>query len=353
MKKFSIAPIFLVLTSVFILQTSSQAIASNKTKCDFLLSAPDKHVVVRGNTLWGISEKFLENAWCWPKVWGMNIDQIRDPHWIYPGQIVYFDRATGQLRLGSTPNDIRLSPKIRSAMRGQEAVPTISIEAIAPFMSGALIVEESELNKTPRIMATQKGRVYLSLGDRAYVRGDLNEHTVFDVYRPGKALKDPETGEALGYEATQLGKVELHRESQAANEAHAFTVTQSEKELGIGDRLLHAPEKSITNFVPHAPDVKVDARVVAIQDGATHAGQNQIVPINRGKDDGLDVGSVLTLFRAGETVEDPTDEKRPVKLPDEEFGTLLVFRVFNKLSYGMVMDISDTVRVGDIARTPH
>ncbi len=349
MKKFSTAALILALTTLF---TPLQTFAASKNKCEFLPNAPDKHIVVRGDTLWDISGKFLANPWCWPKVWGMNSEQIKNPHWIYPGQIVYFDRATGRLRLASTPYDARLSPKIRSKILGEAPIPTISHDAIGPFLSRALIVKEDELDKYPRIMASQEGRVYLSKGDRAYVRGDLENMTLFEVFRPAQPLKDPDTKEVLAYEAAHLGAVKLHRRAEKENEAHSFTVTETVEEMGVRDRLVAVPQQTVMNYVPHAPEKPVEAKIVAIYGGVTHAGQNRVVPINRGSKDGVDVGTVLKLYRAGKTIEDPTDNKNEVKLPDEEYGTLFIFRVFDNISYGLIMEVRDAAHVGDIARSP-
>lgn len=344
MKKFSVAPILLTLSSVLMLQAPAHAGGDEWSKCAFLQNAPEKHVVVEGNTLWGISEKFLNKAWCWPKVWGQNEKNVKNPHWIYPGQTIYLEKLTGQLRLEGTPN------KTANGLNG--AVPTVSSEATSAFVSRTLVIEPEQLNETPRIMATRGGRVNLSRGDRAYVRGKIGEHKTFAVYRPASALKDPVTGEILGYEAKKLGSVELYRAGKAENEVHAFTVTQANDDFGIGDRLLHAPTEITTNFVPHLQAATIDARVISVPEDPAKAGENQIIPINRGKYDNIEVGSVLTLFREGLIVEDPTDEKKPVKLTDEEYGTLLIFRVFNKVSYGIVMDASDTVQIGDIVRSP-
>ena len=325
-----------------------------ETKCEFLANAPDQHLVVRGDTLWGISSKFLENPWCWPQVWGLNRDQIRDPHWIYPGQIVYLDRAAGRLRLGSPAgnSNVRLSPRIRAENLPHDAIPAIPSSAIEPFLTQPLIVEENELSGTPRIVAAEEGHVFLGKGDKAYVRGALNGNTVFQVFRPGKPLRDPVTKAVLGYEAAYLGTITLDRESKFENEAHRFIVSTSKEEMGIGDHLVPLPPTPIINFVPHSPASTVDARVVAIYGGVTQAGQNQVISINRGKNDGLDVGNVLRLSRFGKLIADRTNNKKPIKLPDEEYGTLFIFRVFNNVSYGLIMHVTDAVSVGDVVKSP-
>ncbi|HJU70947.1 MAG TPA: LysM peptidoglycan-binding domain-containing protein [Paucimonas sp.] len=362
MKKFSIAACIVFSATVPAVPAAFGAIpAVSATRCEFLPNAPDQHTVVRGDTLWGISGKFLQHPWCWPQVWGLNRDQIRNPHWIYPGQIVYFDRAAGRLRLGTPTGGVsdnngiptvRLSPQVRVQGLGKDAIPAIPSNLIEPFLSQPLIVEENELSETPRIMATQEGRVYLAKNDRAYVRGDLRGGTSFQVFRPGLPLKDPETKQVIGYEAAYLGTLKLQRAAQADNEAHSFTVVSAKEEMGIGDRLLPMPPTPILNYVPHPPEQPVNARIVSVYGGVTQAGQNQVVTINRGKNEGIDIGTVLELYRYGQTVADRTDGKKAVKLPDVRYGTLFIFRVFNRLSYGLIMEVADSVQVGDIAKSP-
>lgn len=362
MKKFSTAARFLAFASVLAPLAALAQLPPSGIQCDFLPNAPDQHAVVRGDTLWGISGKFLQHPWCWPQVWGLNRDQIRDPHWIYPGQIVYFDRVAGRLRLGTptvtgqgasgSGNDVRLSPQLRMEGLGKQAVPAIPSGIIEPFLSQPLIVDENELQDAPRVMATQEGRVYLGKGDKAYVRGNLKSGTSFQAFRPGKPLKDPETNKVLGYEAVYLGTVKLQRAAKADNEAHSFIVVTSKEEMGVGDRLVPVPPTPILNYMPHPPEKLIDARIVSVYGGVTQAGQNQVVAINRGKSEGLDIGAVLQLYRFGQIVADRTDGKKAVKLPDEEYGSLFVFRVFNHISYGLVMQVKDSVQIGDVAKSP-
>ncbi len=190
MKNFSTAVVSLAFAAASATFLAPAAHAAKK--CEFKANAPDSHKVVRGDTLWDISGKFLQHPWCWPQVWGLNRDQIKDPHWIYPGQIVYFDRATGRLSLGKpvagAAGTVRLSPQVRIEGIGQDAVPAIPSGAIEPFLSQPLIVTQEQLKDTPRIVASQEGRVHLSKNDRAYVSGDLKDGTSFQVFRPGKPL---------------------------------------------------------------------------------------------------------------------------------------------------------------------
>ncbi|HEY0843989.1 MAG TPA: LysM peptidoglycan-binding domain-containing protein [Noviherbaspirillum sp.] len=375
MKKFSTAALGLALVAASSSFAASNSEPTPSPRCAFLPNAPDQHTVVRGDTLWDISGKFLQHAWCWPQVWGMNRDEIRNPHLIYPGQIVYFDRAAGRLRLGSPVGrnttdsqdgggipSVKLSPQLRTEGLGQQAVPSIPSNLIEPFLSQPLVVNDKELLDVPRIVATQEGRVILGKNDKAFVRGDIGSGTSFQVFRPGTPLRDPETKEVLGYEAAYLGTIKLDRAAQTPDEAHSFNVVNTKQEMGVGDRLMPVEPTPILNYVPHPPEQKVDARIVSIYGGVSQAGQNQIVAINRGKNAGLDLGTVLELYRNGPTIVDRTERssfwsvgdygKRNVKLPDHLYGSLFIFRVFDTVSYGLVMQVTESVHVGDIAKSP-
>jgi hypothetical protein len=365
MKNFSTVGNRLVTAALF--AVASVASAAPLT-CEFRADAPDQHVVVKGDTLWDISGTFLQKPWCWPTVWGMNRDEIANPHWIYPGQIIWFDRAAGRLRLGNPisangagdPSAQRLGPRVRTDGLGADAVPSIPPGVIEPFLTQPLIIEEGELASALRIVATQEGRVFLGKDDKAYVRGDLQGNTSFQAFRPGTPLKDPVTRQIIGYEAFYLGTLKLQAEAKpgAGSDVHTFIVTGAAQEIGKGDQLRAMPPTPIQNYVPHPPAQPVDARVVAIYGGVTHAGQNQIVSINRGKLDGLDIGAVLQLYHTGATVSDSTAKKswfgreQQVKLPDEEVGSLFIFRTFKHISYGLIMQVTAPVQVGDVAKSP-
>ncbi|MES2076079.1 MAG: LysM domain-containing protein [Pseudomonadota bacterium] len=364
MKNFSTVGARLGFAALFCTLTGG---AAQALECAFRADAPDQHTVVVGDTLWGIAGKFLDRPWCWPQVWGMNREQIRDPHWIYPGQVVYLDRASGQLRLGrrlgadgaGEPAALRLSPRVRTAGLGQDAVQSIPSGVIEPFLTQPLIVEGDELAAAPRVVATQEGHVFLGKDDKAYVRGDLKGGTSFQVFRPGKPLKDPVSQAVIGTEAFYLGTLKLRQEARPGSEVHTFVVASAKEEMGVGDQLMAAPPTPMRNYVPHPPEQKVAARVVAVYGGVTHAGQNQVISINRGKLDGLDIGAVLQLYHAGRTVVDPGASKgwhgmgKPqVKLPDEEVGSLFIFRVFKHISYGLIMQVTEPVEVGDVAQSP-
>jgi hypothetical protein len=334
--------------------------------CEFRPNAPDQHLVVRGDTLWDISGTFLEHPWCWPQVWGMNKEEIRNPHWIYPGQIIYFDRANRRLSLtppggeaaAEVPGTTRLSPQIRTEGLGVDAVQSIPAGAIEPFLSMPLIVEDDELKGAPRIAAMEEGHVYLGKDDKMYVRGALNGGSSFQVFRPGNPLRDPDSGRLLAYEAVYLGTVRLREAARPGVDVHTFTVSSSKQEMGVGDRLMPAPPTPMRNYVPHQPERQVGARILSIYSGVSYAGQNQVVSINRGTVDGLDIGTVLQLYHHGATVPDPGASqgmfggRAALKLPDEEVGTLFVFRVFKNVSYGLIMHLTKPIEVGDVAKSP-
>jgi nucleoid-associated protein YgaU len=369
MKKFSTAAVILVFASVFLSSTSHAANAADANEsrmaaagshCAFLENAPDQHVVVTGDTLWGISGKFLQHPWCWPQVWDLNREQISNPHWIYPGQIVYFDRAAGRLRLGipvggnaAPSTDGRMQPQIRTENVGAKAISSIPANIIEPFLTKPLIITEKEMDQNPRIMATQEGRVVVGKGDHAYVRGDLKGEKSFQVYRPGVPMKDPDTQKVIGYQAVYLGAVKVTHTGKNADEADTIEVVKAAEEMGVGDRLSPTEPTPLINYVPHAPEQPVAARIISIYEGVNNAGQNQIVSINRGKLQGVDIGTVLSLYRFGPIIPDPTDHKKMVKLPDEEYGSLFIFRVFDNISYGLIMEIRDSAEAGDVAKSPN
>lgn len=334
-------------------------------ECSFKPNAPDQHKVVKGDTLWDISGTFLQHPWCWPQVWGLNRAEIRNPHWIYPGQIVYFDRARGRLSLNRPGGDgageaplLRLSPQVRSEALDRQAIDAIPAGVIEPYLTQPLVIEKDALAGAPRIAASEEGHLYLGNGDRVYVRGDLQGATEFQVFRPGGALKDPQTGAVLAHEASYLGTVKLAKAAAPGVDVHTFTVSSSVREMGVGDRLMPTPPAAVRNYVPHAPETAIDARVMSIYSGVSYAGQSQVVTVNRGSIDGLDVGSVLQLYHLGKTVTDPEAKgflgfgRAKMKLPDEQYGSLFIFRVFGRVSYGLIMQVTAPVQVGDVAKSP-
>ncbi len=322
-------------------------------------TAPDSYTVKPRDTLWHISGLFLKSPWRWPELWGMNLDQIRNPHLIYPGQILYLDKTGGRarLRMGQAVggND-KLSPRIRSTELGAGSLPSIPFGLIEPFLNEAVIFETNELASAPRIVATKEGRVILGRGDTAYVRGDLSNGTDYRIFRQPKPLLDPSTKELLGYEAVYVGAAEYVRQGETRVDAAGkseivpatFTVTSVRQEAGVGDRLALVPAREYTNYAPHAPQGLMEGQIVSLYGDALTAGQNQIVALNRGARDGMERGHVLALIHNGARVIDTTDSSKPrIKLPDERHGLLFVFRVFDRMSYALILSVQEPVAAGD------
>ncbi len=341
--------------------TAQQVAQAGVPLSELAANAPDSYTVKRGDTLWGISSLFLKSPWRWPELWGMNLDQIRNPHLIYPGQILYLDKTGGRarLRVGQAigpDGSVKLSPRVRSSGLGDGAIPSIPFHLIEPFLTEAVIFPANELETAPRIVGTQEGRVVLAKGERAYVRGEIAPQREFRIFREPKALRDPSTKEVLGYEATYVGAAEYVRPGETRNGADGkpeivpatFTVTAAKLEAGVGDRLAPMPAREFSNYAPHAPQGAVGGQIVSIYGDGLTAGQNQIVALNKGSADGLERGHVLALWSTGEQMIDKTDPSRPtIKLPDERHGMLFVFRVFDRMSYALILSVQNPVKPGD------
>ncbi len=317
---------------------------------------PDRHVVVRGDTLWGISGKFLKEPWRWPEVWNMNREEIKNPHLIYPGQVVYLDRSgkTPRLRLGkpvkSRSGTDKLQPHVYSDPV-QQAIPSIPPNQIEPFLSQPLVVEQGELDSVPRIVAGPEYRGMMGNGDQAFATAIPDASVVrWNVFRPGKPLIDPDTGNTIGYEAFFLGNANLVQPGEPA----VLQITVAKEEIMRGDRLIPAPPVNIISYVPHRPDNQVAARVMTIYGGVNEGGRASIVSLNRGKNDGLEVGHVLALFRnrISSAIDEDTMRRVDTPIPEERYALVFVFRVFNGVSYALVLESSKPVTVGDYARNP-
>jgi LysM repeat protein len=341
--------------------TAQQVAQTGVPLSELAPNAPDSHTVVRGDTLWDISKLFLRSPWRWPELWGMNLDQIRNPHLIYPGQVLVLDKSGGRARLrmaqGGPDGTVKLSPRVRSEALGDGGVPAVPMHLIAPFLNEAVVFNANELERAPRIVAAPEGRVMMGRGDKAYVLGELGGLRDWRVFRQAKPLRDPATKEVLGYEAFFLGTAEYTREggntavvdgkSSLAVPA-TFELLNVKEEVGIGDRLAPQPQRDFSNFAPHAPSKPITGQVISVYGEALIAGQNQVISINRGAQDGVERGHVLALLRDGAQVTDRTVERpTQIKLPDERHGLLFVFRVFDRVSYGLVLQVQQPVTAGD------
>ncbi|MDE1948624.1 MAG: LysM peptidoglycan-binding domain-containing protein [Burkholderiales bacterium] len=341
-------------------QTAQEVAQAGVPLSELAPNAPDTHTVQRGDTLWAISKLFLKSPWRWPELWGMNLQQIRNPHLIYPGQVLVLERANGRatLRLaqqgqGAPNNTVKLEPSVRSELLPNGAVASIPLNLIGPFLNEAVVFSSDELANAPRVVATQEGHVMAQVGEHAYVRGDLGGQRDFRLFREATPLRDPSTHETLGYEARFVGTAELVRTGSEPADPKGVAVpdtvviTSSRLESLVGDRLAPVPPREITAYVPHAPNAPLEGQIVSTYGDGRMAGQNQVVAINRGARDGVERGYVLALWHAGETKVDPTDGKRTLmRLPDERDGTLFVFRVFDRVSYALILAVKEPVKAG-------
>jgi len=349
-------------------------------------SYPQRHVVVKGDTLWGISSKFLKDPWQWPKVWQINRDQIKNPHLIYPGDVVVLDTSGTSPQLRLLRETVTLEPGIVIEPTDRQAITTIPLNVIAPFLSQPLIIEKNTLANSPRIVAGQDNRVVLSPGTRIYVNKVTESDGInWYVYRPGAELKDPITQEALGTEAMYLGDAKITKYGEPAT----AEIVRSKEEIFTRDRLVPTGDIVETSFVPHAPETQIYGRILNIYGGVAEAGPESIVSISRGSKDGLEVGHVLAINRFGRVIKDPEFDansdnakalnkeykrvlaeakkdpekaaalaKNPIlepgsiKLPDERVGLLMVFRIFERVSYGLIMQTSQPINKLDSVQTP-
>lgn len=368
----------------------------NAQEVELKKNHPDRHVVVKGDTLWGISGKFLKDPWLWPKVWKLNRAQIKNPHLIYPGDVVFLDMSSGKPELKLLRETITLQPGAVEEPLDKTAISTIPLSVIAPFLSQPLIIEKDQLAESPRIIAGQDNRVVLSPGTRIYINKiEEGDGLNWFVYRPGDNLVDPDSKEVLGVEATYLGDAKVTKYGEPAS---AY-VAKAKEEIFTKDRLVPSGDEVITNFVPRAPEASISGRIVKIYGGVAEAGPQSIVSISRGSTDGIEVGHVLAINRYGRVIKDPeqakeTEEQKQakakpklkelnfevskdedgkaivnfekpaenagelklepgmIKLPDERVGLLMIFRVFDRVSYGLVMQASEPINVLDAVQTP-
>jgi len=312
---------------------------------------PQRYTVVKGDTLWDIAGRFLRSPWRWPDIWHVN-PQVKNPHLIYPGDIlelVYVD-GKPQLRLTRGPSHIKLSPEIRSRP-WDGAIPTIPVDAISPFLTLPYVLNEGEGETLPYIVSFADRHIIGGAGQKAYVRSVDQKGVKFHVVRPGEAYRDAETGEILGYQATYIGRVESLR----TGDPGTVFFNNTERESLIGDRLVSVEtERPWTNFIPKRPNGDIEGSIISVVDGLTQIGQYNVVVIDRGERDGLTAGDVLRIDQRGATIRDIVVSRgtEKVTLPDEQAGLLMVFRTFERVSYGLVMNATSPLHVLDRVRTP-
>ena len=357
--------------------TAEQVAARGVPIAELAPNAPDSYVVKSGDTLWAISGIYLQRPWRWPQLWGMNLQAIANPHLIYPGQTLYLERdgAYARLRTGGPNETVRVSPRTRYESLAEAALPTLKPHLIEPFLVEPEVVDELGFEQAPRIVATTGERSIMTSGDRAYVRGPQGSPLELDgqtprhwrIYRNTVPMKDPGTGEILGYEAQYVARAELVRGEELEQTSDrkgrpqvdvvpaTIDISGAREEVRPGDRLLPLSKRPFVNYVPRAPREAVDARVVSIYGSVAvaHAGQNQVIAINRGAEDGMEVGNVLALLSGGQRIKDKTDAQGAmIRLPSEYNGLAMVFRTFERVSYALILQARDGVRVGDRLTQP-
>lgn len=380
MDKKSLYGLILFLFSLFPVHAETLALAPNH---------PDRYVVVKGDTLWDISGRFLRDPWRWPEIWREN-PQIRNPDLIYPGDVVLLEYRDGKpvlkLQRGGRPL-VKLSPRVRSLERSA-AIPTIPIDVVGQFLSSSRVLEEGTLESAPYVVSVGKEHLVGGLRSRIYARGVPAEGSEahFGVYRQGKPYQEGEDGEVLGYEAQHVADVVLERTGDPAT----LLVTRSTREILNGDRLLPMDQDLVREpYMPHAPDKPMQGSIVSVVDGVTQIGRLQVVVLDLGKEKGAKEGQVLAVYQRGETIRDKVKTEDPedvtpaepvvfgwsldrdldivgkqvailfnknrgeeVTLPDERAGVVMIFRTFEKVSYALVMESTRAMHLYDKVTNP-
>jgi LysM domain len=330
--------------------------------------APTSYTVVKGDTLWAISGKFLKDPWRWPDIWRLNKDQIKNPHLIYPGDVVRLEYVDGQPQLTLSRNGVRVAPSTRASALDVEVIPTIPPGDIEPYLSKSLVTGPDGLANAAEILSGRNAeRMVRGRGDVIYVAGiDQKAGDYWFIYRPGPPITTFGGTDVLGYESKFIGTARVEK----FGELSTMRIESANLEVLIGDRLLPAPRETLANYVPRAPDRAIDARILQVPFTNTETGRGYIVTLDKGKAEGLEPGNVLAVYRVVEPIVDPRPNKQqstflrfidPTKVftpavlvspADERTGLMFVFRTFEHVSYAIVLNTTDPVRPGDWGRTP-
>lgn len=321
---------------------------------------PETYVVQKGDTLWDISGKFLEKPWLWPEVWHAN-PEIANPHLIYPGdtlKLVYVDGKprlvvtrgeAGKTLKVSPAGDTKLNPRIR-VEELESAIPAIPLDVIDPFLSGTRVLGPGKLEGAPYVLMGTQKHVVAGAGDTVNARGEFDPKVpVYGVFRKGKVYTDDATGEVLGIQAIDIGSAKV---TVAEGDVAKLSILRSTQEVRIGDRLLPSEERRIDAiFYPSPPAKDISGHIIDVEGGVSQIGPMNVVLIDKGERDGIETGNVLAVFQKGETVRDPvTGEK--VKLINERAGLMMVFNVFEKTSFGLVLQADRPLSVGEVVKNP-
>jgi len=326
-------------------------------------SPPDRYVVQKGDTLWGIAQKFLRDPWRWPEIWRMNRNEIKNPHWIYPGDVVVFlpGGPAQPPQLVLERDLVRVSPTIRSTPIDVEAIASIPPGDIEAWLTRPLITGPEGLAGAAQIVAGRGERVIRGEGDVMYAAGiDPKLGDFWYIYRPGPryvSFENPDI--VLGYEQRFLGSAKIER----FGEVSTLRIVTAREEILVEDRLVPAPREQIVNYVPHAPDKPISGRILRLAGDSIEAGRGMIVTLDKGKNDGVDVGTVLAIERVIPPFPDKRESVQPdpvlrflsnyyINIPAERIGLLFVFRVFDNVSFAILLNTTDPVESGDYVRNP-
>lgn len=367
-----------IISALLVSISTSLAVAQGTLPLQLADGAPDRYVVKQGDTLWGISSKFLRDPYRWGELWKMNAEDVRNPHRIYPGQVIALDRSGNQPQLKL---ETIVEPRREYVDPLRKGIPSIAAQDIEPFLSEPRVIDDNGLlDAAPRVVALQENRVVAGAGDTIYATEVTAAHRllrasrhgeprfapgpagttevaadagavpkIWQLFRPVKPLIDPDTKERLGYEAEFLGTARL----TGVGVPSSFLVLTSKMEIQRDDQLLPAPRQDVPSYIPRAPARNITGKVLAMYGGVSFGGPQTVVTLNRGAVDGLEVGHVLAVDAAGKLVTNRYQgEKTDYRLPDTRNGLMFVFRVFDRVSYALVMSATTPVVVGDSVHTP-
>ncbi len=352
-----------LMLAILLSATANSLYAEEVLKADH----PDRYLVKQGDTLWEIASMFLTDAWMWPEIWHVNPD-IENPHLIFPGDEIFLTYIEGEpqlsLQRGDASRTLSMSPmqKVRAGDRNLKldpsvrisplvsAIPAIPLDAIASMLTTGRIVEQDTLSRAPHILAGRADSLIFGPGDEFYARGQWDEETlVYGIFREGNVYQDPVTNEVLGFEAREVGMARVNNRTE---DIVTFTMLSVKEDVRIGDRLMATEERRVeSTFYPKPPTDDVSGVIMTVLGGVTQVGRNDVVVLNRGLSHGLDVGHVLAVHKLGPLARDRINREL-VQLPSERAGILMIFRSFEKMSYGLVLQTEEPLRVGDVVLNP-
>ncbi len=352
---------------------SAWAVAQPQVQDEIRDQAPQRYTVQQGDTLWGIAGRFLKDPWSWPAVWQAN-PQIANPHLIYPGNVILLCTIEGEKVLAVDPGGgcdriaqqwrdsngkdrtavngvVHLEPEVQD-LGSSNVIPTISLRSILPYLNQSRVVDADSLKQAPYVISGGEGHLLAGAGDQAYVRGKMNKGQVYAVFRSAGEYIDPDTQEPLGEQADYVCNVDVV-DTSTSHDINTVEVTRMRESLQINDRALPIQRRIVVPvYYPKAADKVKPGRVIRVLGGVMHAGQNDVIVINRGQREGMQPGHVVSLYRHGAVVEDRMTTEL-VRLPDEFEGVAMVFRIFNKTSYALVLKSVRPIKVGDDTKPPH